>query len=198
MSGATLLALIRSFLRISQNDDLNALEQHCVNKCITAQVTDFEQAILAQANDKWKPITLTLADGAFDLDELKKNISSAHAKFSVRKYKPTVLILEYLISRASKLKIPAPSFATVKLTSGKSKRSAQDNDRRPVKRFQGGRQRQQYTMEQDSWVEDDEDMQDDADWNEDHAYEEESAADWESYAFQQTSSSFPPCTTQYC
>jgi hypothetical protein len=88
--------LIRSYLRISQVDDLNNVEQHRVNKCITAQITDFEQAILAQANDKWKPIIL--ADGAFDLDELKKDISSADAKFSARKYKPSALILEYLVS----------------------------------------------------------------------------------------------------
>ncbi len=44
--------LIRSFLRIFQMGDLNTVEQHRVNKCITAQVTDLEQAILAQANDK--------------------------------------------------------------------------------------------------------------------------------------------------
>jgi hypothetical protein len=38
--------LIWSFLRITQNDDLNALGQHWVNRCVMAQVTDFEQAIL--------------------------------------------------------------------------------------------------------------------------------------------------------
>jgi hypothetical protein len=57
--------LTRTFFRISQNDDLNTVEQHRVNKCITARVTDFEKAILAQANDKWKP------------NELKKDLSSA-------------------------------------------------------------------------------------------------------------------------
>jgi hypothetical protein len=71
-----------------------------VNKCITAQITDFEQSVLVQANDRWRPITL--ADGAFDLDELKKDISAADAKFAGRKYKPTALILEYLTARASK------------------------------------------------------------------------------------------------
>jgi hypothetical protein len=101
--------LIRAFLRISQDDDLGAVEQHWVNKCITAQITDFEQAVLVQkANDKWRPITL--ADGVFDLDELKKDISAADAKFAGRKYKPTALILEYLIARASKQNVPAPSF----------------------------------------------------------------------------------------
>jgi hypothetical protein len=104
--------LIKSYLRISQSDDLNAQEQHRVNQCITSQITDFEKSILAQANDKWKP--LTLAEGAFDLDELKKDISSADAKFSVRKYKPTALILDYLVSRAAKQGVAAPPFATVK------------------------------------------------------------------------------------
>ncbi len=189
--------LIRSFLRISQMDDLNAVEQHRVNKCITAQITDFEQAILAQVNKKWKPTTLT--DGAFDLDELKKDISSADSKFSVRKrkYKPTALILECLVSRASQQGIPALSFATVKPVSGKAKRGADDNGKRSLKRFQGGRQRQQYTMEQDLWNDDDECMQDGADWDEDHAHEEEATADWDFYAFQQSSSSLPPCTSKH-
>jgi hypothetical protein len=172
------------------------VEQHRVNKCITAQITDFEQAILAQANDKWKPITL--ADGAFDLDELKKDISSADAKFSGRKYKLTALILEYLVSRASKQGIPAPTFATVKHTSGKSKRGAVEDGKRPQKRFQGSKPRQQYTMEQDLWEEDFEGMEKGADWNEDQEHEDEAAEDWDFYAFQQSSSGFSPCTTQYC
>ena len=84
----------KTFLRISQAQDLsNMVEQQRVNKCITAQINDFEQAVLAHANDKWKPITL--ADGAFDLDELKRDISAASSKFAVRKYNPTTFILEY-------------------------------------------------------------------------------------------------------
>ncbi len=150
-------------------------------------------SILAQANDKWKPITL--ADGAFDLDELKKDISSADAKFSVRKYKPTALILEYLVSRASKQGIAAPPFATAKPNSGKTKRGAVEDGKRPQKRFQGGRQRQQYTMEQDLWEEDSEVMNDEADWGENQEFEEEAAEDWDFYAFQQSSSSFSPCNT---
>ncbi len=59
-------------------------------------LTLIEQSILAQANDKWKPTTL--ADGVFDLDELKRDISAADAKFAVRKYKATALIMEYLTS----------------------------------------------------------------------------------------------------
>jgi hypothetical protein len=53
-------------------------------------------------------------------------------------------------------------------------------------------------MEQDLWNDNDEYMQDDADWDEDYAHEDEPAADWDFYAFQQSSNSFPPCTTQYC
>jgi hypothetical protein len=63
--------LIRAFLRISQDDDLGNVEQQRVNKCISAQITDFEQSVLVQANDTWRPVTL--ADGDFDLDELKKD-----------------------------------------------------------------------------------------------------------------------------
>ncbi len=63
--------------------------------------------------------------------------------------------------------------------------------KRTQKRFQGGRQRQQYTMEQDLWEEDFEGMKDDVDWDEDHGHEEEAAEDWDFYVFQQSSSSFP-------
>jgi hypothetical protein len=40
--------------------------------------------VLVQANDTWRPVTL--ADGDFDLDQLKKDISTADAKFAGRKY----------------------------------------------------------------------------------------------------------------
>jgi hypothetical protein len=79
-------------------DYLGFKELQKFNKCITSLITDFEQAILAQVSDKWKPITL--ADGAFELDELKRDISTSDAKFAVRKHKPSALILEYLTSRA--------------------------------------------------------------------------------------------------
>ena len=92
--------LIRTYLRTSDVDYLGNSELHRVNKCITSQITDFEQAILAQVSDKWKP--LTLADGVFDLDELKRDVSASDAKFATRKYKPTTLILEYLTSRATR------------------------------------------------------------------------------------------------
>jgi hypothetical protein len=113
--------LIRTYLRIAQETDLSAVELQRVKKCITAQITDFELAILAQANDKWKPITL--ADGAFDLDELKRDISAADSKFSVRKYKHTALILEYLVSRAAKQGVSVPAFDTNKSPSVKKRRT---------------------------------------------------------------------------
>ncbi len=152
--------LIRSYLRISRDDDLKAQEQHRVNQCITSQTTDFEQSILAQANDKWKP--LTLAEGSFDLEELKKDIPLADAKFSVRKYKPTALILEYLVSRASKQGVAAPPFAAAKPNSGKAKRVSAEDSKRPQKRFQGGRQ-QQYNIEHDFWNDDSEITEEEAD-----------------------------------
>jgi hypothetical protein len=102
-------------------DYLGDTELHRVNKCITSQITDFEQAILAQVSDKWKPITL--ADGVFDLDELKRDISTSVAKFAVRKYnKPTALILEYLTSRATRQQVPLPFFMTLKSATVKKKR----------------------------------------------------------------------------
>jgi hypothetical protein len=53
------------------------------------QITDFEQAILAQVSDKWKPITLS--DGAFELDELKWDISTSDVKFAVKPHKHSAL-----------------------------------------------------------------------------------------------------------
>ncbi len=106
--------------------------------------------------------------------------------------------MEYLISRAAKQGVAAPPFATVKLNSGKVKRGAVEDGKRPQKRFQGGRQRQLYTMEQDSWDENSDAMNDELDWGESQEFEDEAVEDWDFYAFQQSSSSFSPCTTQYC
>ena len=139
--------LIRTYLRVTQGLDLFVEELQRVNKCITAQVTDFELAILAQANDKWKPITL--ADGSFDLDELKRDVSMADSKFSARKYKPTALILEYLVSRAAKQGVAAPTFVTNKSPSAKKRRTPEDGLKRGTKRFKAGRSRPTYSMEQD-------------------------------------------------
>jgi hypothetical protein len=66
-------------------------------------------------------------------------------------------------------------FAIAKPNSGKSKRNAVEDGKRPQKRFQGGRQRQQYTMEQDLWEEDYDGMKDEEIWGDDYAQEEDEA-----------------------
>jgi hypothetical protein len=86
---------------------LGGKELQRVNKCITSQITDFEQATLAQISDKWKPITL--ADGVFDLDELKRDISTSDAKFAVR---------------SATQQVPLPSFMLAKSTAVKKKRAS--------------------------------------------------------------------------
>jgi hypothetical protein len=140
--------LITAYLRTADEDYLGDKELHRVNKCITSQITDFEQAILAQVSDKWKPITL--ADGAFDLDELKQDISASDAKFAVRKYKPTALILDYLSSRATRQQVPLLSFIQSKLAAVKKKRSSDEVVDHHTKRFRKGKQRHLYLMDQDS------------------------------------------------
>ncbi len=169
--------LIRTYLRVAQGTDLSVEELQRINKCITAQVTDFELAILAQANDKWKPITL--ADGAFDLDELKRDISGADSKFSVRKYKPTALILEYLVSRAAKQGVSAPAFVTNISPSVKKKRTPEDGLKRGAKRFKAGRSRPAYSMEQDTWNDEIYEEAGDADWEEDEAADDDGSSTWD-------------------
>jgi hypothetical protein len=102
------------------------------------------------------------------------------------------------LSRAAKQGVAAPPFATAKPNSGKTKRGSAEDSKRPQKRFQGGRQRQQYNMEHDLWNDDPENMEEEADWGNTLEHEGEAAEDWDFYAFQQSSSSFSPCTTQYC
>ncbi len=145
--------LIRTYLRTSSVDYLGSSELQRVNKCITLQITDFEQAILAQVSVKWKP--LTLADGAFDLDELKRDISTSDAKFAVRKYKPTALILEYLTARAARQQVPLPSFMALKSATVKKKRASGAQVDNHTKRFRKGRQRSLLLLDQDA-EEDDE------------------------------------------
>jgi hypothetical protein len=187
--------LIRAFLRISQDDDLGTVEQHRVNKCITAQITDFEQAVLVQANDKkWRPITL--ADGFFELDELKGHISAADANFASRKYKPTALILEYLIARASKQNVPVPSFGNKKSSSTIKKRVSDGNLKQPMKRVSAKKQRPVYHTEQKPCKADEDHQQLEEAWEKDHVEGDDSAS-WDSLAFQQKST-FPHCTTQFC
>ena len=101
--------LIRTYLRASDVEYLGGKELQRINKCITSQITDFEQATLAQISDKWKPITL--AEGMFDLDELKRDISISDAKFSVfseevQAYSSHLGILDLQVSNAA----GAPSY----------------------------------------------------------------------------------------
>ncbi len=145
--------------------------------------------------DKWKP--LTLADDVFDLDELKLDISASDAKFAVRKYKPTALILEYLTSRAARQQVPLPSFMTLKSAMVKKKRVSDAQVDNHAKRFRKGRQRSIFLLDQDAEEEDDqEDLQDyDAEDAQDSIDAGES--DWDSLAFEPRKS-FSPCTTPFC
>ena len=151
--------LIRTYLRASDVEYLGGKELQRVNKCITSQITDFEQATLAQILDKWKPITL--ADGLFDLDELKRDISTSDAKFAVRKYKPTALILEYLTSRSATQQVPLPAFMLLKSTAVKKKRASDAQADNHTKRFRKGRQRPLFLLDQDAEENDEQDDQQD-------------------------------------
>ncbi len=111
-------------------------------------------------SDKWKP--LTLADGSFDLDELKRDISASDAKFAVRKYKQTALILEYLTSRAARQQVPLPPFMTLKSATVKKKRESGVHKDNHTNRFRNGRQRSLYLLDQDAEKDDEQyDQQDD-------------------------------------
>ena len=172
-------------------DYLGNSELQRVNKCITSQITDFEQAILAQVSDKWKP--LTLADGAFDLDELKRDISSSDAKFVVRKYKPTAPILEYLTARAARQQVPLPSFMTLKSATEKKKRASGVQEGNHTKRFRNGRKRSLFLLDQDV-EEDDEQFDQQEDEGEDvQSPEGTGELEWDTLAFEQRKS-FAHCT----
>ena len=162
-----------------------------LNQCAAAQFTDFEQSILVQTNGRWKASTLTLGD--FNMDELKKDISSADAKFT-RPYKPTTQIAEYLTARALRQGVAPPSFLTgIDKVLGKRKpeRKGKGGDKR---RGKGGDRRSVYSME----------VEDHDEWGDFHT--EQESEDWtvedecEAFAFQVGGSrpSFSPCTTQYC
>ncbi len=177
-------------------DYLGDTELHRVNKCITSQITDFEQAILAQVSDKWKP--LTLAEGAFDLDELKRDISASDAKFAVRKYKPTALILEYLTSRAARQQVPLPSFImTLKPATVKKKRASGAQVDNHTKRFRKGRQRSLFLLDQDAEEDDEQDELQDDDGEDVQDPDDAGESDWDSLAFEQRKS-VAPCTTPFC
>ncbi len=129
-----------------------------------------------------------MADGAFDLDELKRDISASDAKFAVRKYKPTVLILEYLTSRAARQQVPLPPFMTLKSATVNKKRESGVHKDNHTKRFRNGRQRSLFLLDQGAGEDDEQDdMQvDDVDDFKDTDGECES--DWNSFAFEQRKS----------
>ncbi len=97
--------------------------------------------------------------GIFDLDELKRDISASDAKFAVRKYKPTALILEYLTSRAARQQVPLPSFMTLKSATVKNKRASGVQKDNHTKRFRNGRQRSLFLLDQDAEESDEQDDQ---------------------------------------
>ena len=187
--------LIRTYLRTSSVDYLGKAELQRVNKCITSQITDFEQSILAQVSDKWKPITL--ADGAFDLDELKRDVSASDSKFAVRKYKPTALILEYLTARAARQQVPLPPFMTLKSSTAKKRRESPAHNDKHLKRFRKGKQRPLFLLDQDTEEDDEQYEQQDDEGDDEHNADGTGETEWDSLAFEQRKS-FAPCTTPYC
>ncbi len=88
---------------------------------------------------------------------LKRDISTSDAKFAVRKYKPTALILEleYLTSRATRQQVPLPSFMASKSEMIKKKRVSDAQVDNHKKRFRKGRQLPLFLLDQDA-EEDDE------------------------------------------
>ncbi len=93
----------------------------------------------------------------FDLDELKRDISISEAKFSVRKYKPTALILEYLTSRSTTQQVPLPAFMMAK-SAVKKKRASDAQAVNHTKRFRKGRQRPLFLLDQDADGNDEQDI----------------------------------------
>ena len=171
--------LLRTYLRVADVDYLGAKEQQRLNKCITSQITDFEQATLSQISEKWKPITL--AEGMFDLDELKKDISISDAKFATRKYKPTALILEYLTSRSVTQQVPLPAFMSSKSTVLRKKRTSDGHTDGHTKRFHKGRKRPLFLLDQDAEEGDDQDEQQDEDEQDAQDPDADEDNNWDAY-----------------
>ncbi len=132
-----------------------------------------------------------MADGAFDLDELKRDISSSDAKFAVRKYKPTALILEYLTARAARQQVALISFMTLKSATVKKKREAGVRKDNHTKRFRNGRQWSLFLLDQD--VEEDDEQEDQQDDEGANVQSSDGAgeSDWDSLAFEQRKSFAP-------
>ena len=97
------------------------------------------------------------------MDELKRDISTSDAKFAVRKYKPTALILEYLTSRSEMQQVPLPAFMLLKSTAVKKKRASDAQADNHTKRFRKGRQRPLFLVDQDAEENDEQDDQQDED-----------------------------------
>jgi hypothetical protein len=134
--------LTRAYLRAEDAAAvLNSTKTKRLNQSAAAQLTDFEQSILVQTNEQWKASTLSLGDF-----ELKKDISSADAKFT-RPYKPSTQIAEYLIARALRQGVALPSFLAgfdKVLGKRKPKHKGKGGNKR---RGKGGDQRSVYSME---------------------------------------------------
>jgi hypothetical protein len=125
-----------------------------------------------------------LADGAFDLDELKRDISTSDARFAVRKYKPTALILEYLTSRATRQQVPFSSFMLLKSAVVKKKLSSEVQIDDHAKRFRKGRQRPFFLLDQDAEGQDEQNDQQDDDVEEAQDTDVAGESDWDSLAFE--------------
>ena len=98
---------------------MDAMKSKRLNQCAAAEFTDFEQSVLVQTNEQWKTSTLSLGD--FNMDELKKDISSDDAMFT-QPYKPTLQIAEYLTARAIRQGVaPSSLLAGVDKVLGKRK-----------------------------------------------------------------------------
>ncbi len=90
-------------------------------------------------------------------------ISTSDAKFAVRKYKPTALILEYLTSRSATQQVPLPAFMLLKSAAVKKKRASDAQVDNHTKRFRKGRQRSLFLLDQDAEEKDEQDGQQDDD-----------------------------------
>jgi hypothetical protein len=190
-------SLIKTYLRIAQEQDLSAIELQRVNKCITAQITDFELAIFVQATTSGRPSRWQMVPSILMSSRGKSRLQTQNSKFAVRKYKPTALILKYLVSRAAKQGVAVPAFVTNKSPSIKKRRTPEDGPKRGGKRFMSGRSRSVYSMEQDTWEDEGCEENQDANWEEAEAAEDDGSSSWDTLAFQQKAT-FPPCTTPYC
>ncbi len=136
--------LTRAYLRARDATVLDATRAKRLNQCAAAQFIDFEQSVLVQTNEQWKASTLSVGD--FNMNELKKDISSADAKFT-RPYKPTTQIAEHFTARALRQGVASPAFLTgVDQVLGKRKQEHRGKGGEK-RRGNGGDRRSVYSME---------------------------------------------------